>query len=749
MRPNIWLESIALRAASSIRGATRPRPHAIEELERRTMLSFTFVAPFLPQMTFVVGPSPTAVRIADLNRDAKPDVIVANTAATSLSVLIGNGDGTFKPQALLPLTGSPSSLAIADVNGDGKPDLLATDQTNNLIDVLTGNGNGTFSAPQTFAAGDAHPTSLTVFDVNRDGKLDLLYANSNDNTVGVMAGNGDGTFKPQSTFATGANPVSISVADANHDGVADLAVANFDASTLSFLLGDPTGKFLPQQTYATSGQPRQVMIGNGTSVPNPSLYYIATGNQGVSTIQGNGDGSFSGNGGFGGFDVPRSIAFADMDNDGTGARSISSPATTPSRLVKRLSYIPIKYPTGASPFDLAIADLNDDGRKDIVVTNNADNTLGVLIADAPPTVRYLNRSSPINLVTSNTATWAVTFSKPVTGVDLSDFTLTTSGATTTSLSISPVSSSVYNVTAGGLGGHGTITLNLADNGSILDTLGNPLQPGGSIVSFSTQAIFSNSFIQAIAATADLNGDGSPDLIAGAGLGVLLGNGDGTFKSANTFYPARAFSIATADVNRDGNLDLEAFMDNGDLFVLPGKRRRHLLRAPATFAGYGDSVAAVDLNGDGIIDLVVNGSHTAPGVMLGNGDGTFQSEQTIANTTFSAMAVGDINGDGRIDLALTNRQPAGTVSVFLGGAQRVLRTSPDVCSRAISHVDRDRRSERRWQTRPRHVRPAAHQPPLRQWRRDVSDPAHAGGIVRSLSHHHRRCEWRREGRSAFQ
>ncbi len=99
----------------------------------------------------------------------------------------------------------PTSVAIGDVNGDGKPDLVVANSGSNTVSVLLGNGNGTFQPQQTFAAGPAQ-LAVAVGDVNGDGSPDLVVTNAGNNTVSVLLGNGNGTFQPQQTFATGREP---------------------------------------------------------------------------------------------------------------------------------------------------------------------------------------------------------------------------------------------------------------------------------------------------------------------------------------------------------------------------------------------------------------------------------------------------------------------------------------------------------------------------------------------------------------
>ena len=115
----------------------------------------------------------------------------------------------------------------------------------NTVSVLLGNGNGTFQAQQTFATG-IDPFSVAIGDVNGDGKADIVVANSGSNTVSVLLGNGNGTFQTAATFAAGIDPIAVAVGDLNGDGKLDIVVANEGSNTVSVLLNSANGNFTGQ-----------------------------------------------------------------------------------------------------------------------------------------------------------------------------------------------------------------------------------------------------------------------------------------------------------------------------------------------------------------------------------------------------------------------------------------------------------------------------------------------------------------------
>jgi hypothetical protein len=183
------------------------------------------------------GTFPASVAVGDFNGDGRADLAVANHISDTVSILLGNGDGSFSPAAA-PATGNgPESVVVGDFNGDGKADLAVVNGSDNTLSVLLGNGSGTFAAAATTITGTG-PVSVAVGDFNGDGKADLSIANSGSNTIGILLGNGDGTFSPAATTNTGNNPQSVVVGDFNGDGRADLALANFSSDdTVSILLG--------------------------------------------------------------------------------------------------------------------------------------------------------------------------------------------------------------------------------------------------------------------------------------------------------------------------------------------------------------------------------------------------------------------------------------------------------------------------------------------------------------------------------
>jgi len=213
---------------------------------------------FQSQTTYPTQTNPYSVTTADFNDDKQIDLAVSNYGTDTVTIFLGNGDGTFQSQKTYPLETYPNktyatSVTTADFNGDKKTDLATTSYYTETVSIFLGNGDGTFRNPRTYLAGlGSEPQTVITGDFNDDNKVDLAVANHGANTVGIFLGNGDGTFKNQTAYSTGSfNPGQITTADFNGDNKTDLAVADYNDATISILLNDGTGTFLKLILFAT------------------------------------------------------------------------------------------------------------------------------------------------------------------------------------------------------------------------------------------------------------------------------------------------------------------------------------------------------------------------------------------------------------------------------------------------------------------------------------------------------------------
>jgi hypothetical protein len=200
--------------------------------------------------------------VGDFNGDAVPDLAVVSDYPRGVSILLGNGDGSFQAARDVTVEDIPYSVAVGDFNGDGVPDLaLAVHDTTDIgrLSVFLGNGDGSFRTTGSFAVG-SFPIFVAVGDFNADGALDVAVANSNNHSVSVLLGNGDGSFQAARNFAALYAPQSVAVGDLDGDGVLDLAVAT--GSSVSVLLGTGDGSFQTALKFAPPGGANSVAVGD-------------------------------------------------------------------------------------------------------------------------------------------------------------------------------------------------------------------------------------------------------------------------------------------------------------------------------------------------------------------------------------------------------------------------------------------------------------------------------------------------------
>jgi hypothetical protein len=551
----------------------------------------TFQAP----VTYPVGLVPDAIVAADFTGNGHLDLSVADSGSDEVSVLLGNGDGTFQPQVTYVVGSDPDAIAAGDFTGHGHLDLAVANRGSNDVSVLLGNGDGTFQPQVTYDAGFA-PRAIVVGDFRGDGRLDLAVVNAGNypstGTVSVLLGNGDGTFQAQTTYGVGRNPSAIVAGEFTGDGHLDLAVADTGDNDVSVLLGDGDGAFQPQVVYAVDQGPSAIVAGHFNDDGHLELAVANLFSDDVSVLMGNGDGTFG-------------------------------PQVT--------------YAVGSEPSSLVAGDFKGDGQIDLAVANSSENTQN----------------------TAGTGTISVLLNN-------GDGTFQPQSEPRNTVGGSPQA-----VVAGDFTGSGRLDLAVSDALGVQMLLGNgdgTFQPAETVAAG----------YQWLLVAGDFNGDGRLDLAVGEfdSIQIFLGNGDGTFQPAQTvatgIYPT---AIVAGDFTSDGHLDL-AVTNNlgsrGAVAVLLGNGNG-TFQPPINYAvGLDPSgIVAGDFTGDGHLDLAAaNSGSSDVSVLLGNGNGTFQPQVTYAvGAAPSALVAGDFTGNGRLDLAVAytngNSQDQGGVSILLG------------------------------------------------------------------------------------
>ena len=327
-----------------------------------------------------VGTNPVAVAAGDFNSDGKLDLVVANSGSNNVSVLLGNGDGTFHDPTSNGVGSTPTSLAVADFNNDGKLDLVVTTSSNSVM-VLLGNGDGTFQNAVGYGA-DTAPHSVAAGDFNGDGALDLAVTNANSNDVSILLGNGDGTFQTAVNYGVSNIPSSIGLGDFNGDGHADLVVANQGSNNISILLGNGDGTFQTAINHSAGSTPNSLAVADFNSDGMLDLVTANNAGNNVSVLLASGNAAFQIPVNYGVSAGPSSVASGDFDGDGKLDLVVAN--TNSNNVGLLLGYGDGTFQTavnngvGANPDSIAVGDFNGDGRLDMAVANSGDGTLSVL-----------------------------------------------------------------------------------------------------------------------------------------------------------------------------------------------------------------------------------------------------------------------------------------------------------------------------------------------------------------------------------
>jgi hypothetical protein len=521
--------------------------------------TFTVTATVPFSFTYAGLLFPVAVRsvaVSDLRGDGTQDIValtdtsrssLLNTASSPVSVLLGNGDGTFAtPVGVTTAARSVASIVVGDFNGDGKPDIVTSNDAPSSgapsLGVLQGKGDGTFAAPQITALG-VTGTALAG-GTFQGGNLDLVLAsNRGSNIVTVLPGNGNGTFTVTPTYATNMlSPDVIASGDFTGAGSADLVVAS-PRGNVTVLLNNGNGAFRLGPTLTVNGAPSAVVVGDFIGNGKQD---VAVGTQAgqVDVFLGNGNGTFG-----------------------------------PAPVITLGSNVSI----GA----LAVGDFNHAGRADLAVTSTLRNTqqtgvVTVLMSNGNGTFHQSANVTvgviPSGLVVADVSgdgnlDLATTTSLPGGGRDVKVLLGKGNGTFAAPIATTPGGSASF-LAAGDFNGDGKQDLVLVDyfHNTVRVLPGNGNGTFGTALTF---VLNNPGGLLGAPVVGDFFGDHKLSVALTSGVGtvsVLRGNGDGTFQAPVNYlagyHGTQPSTLAVGDFNGDGKPDLAAtdFL-GGDVSVL--------------------------------------------------------------------------------------------------------------------------------------------------------------------------------------
>jgi len=400
-------------------------PHAGTLAVLFVVLSTVAWAQFETRSSTPIIYEPQSVAVADFNHDGKLDVATTTFVYSGqVAVLLGRGDGTFQPAVYYNVDSHDQSLywiAAADFNGDGNVDLAVADALGYNISILLGNGDGTFQPPVQYPTTE-WPGFVATGDFNNDGKPDLIIVNRQ--YVSVMLGNGDGTFQPpiDNTILSPSDTGTLGLGDFNHDGNLDVAVPEpVGSAGLGILLGNGDGTFREGAQYAV-GSVSAVAVADFNRDHKLDLAVIDAESNPIQVLLGNGDGTFQL-----GASYAATLAYGITTSDvnGDGKLDLLFVTTVFPSGTSRLTVMlgngdgtfqpPVYYLSFVEALYIAMGDFNGDHQPDVAVSDYRGNAVDLLlntgvVSFSPTTPISFNpqllgtTSTPQNVMLKNTGT---------------------------------------------------------------------------------------------------------------------------------------------------------------------------------------------------------------------------------------------------------------------------------------------------------------------------------------------------------
>lgn len=365
---------------------------------------------FNSEQLTAAGDGPRAMVSADFNLDGKIDVVICNELSSNVSLLRGNGDGTFQPATNFSTGSTPAQIATGDFNRDGRPDIVTSNFGSNNITVRFATSTG-FTPPVTYPAG-SNPIDVQTADLNRDGILDLVVANQSSANLSVLIGNAAGTFAAPVNYPVGGACFNLALADLDPDGLVDAYVGT--ASGIYVLRGGAGGTFTaPIQISANRA--RYVAVGDLNQDNRPEIVGVDDATNRLSVSYGlGGAAAFTAPSTYATQTGPSSVAFCDINRDGRRDLAVGhgiSYATQFYLGTDNFRLVTTGFTGVGGPLEVSIMDVNADGYDDIVGPLYPSDSLFVATQSQMPAVPRIF-SQPISQTyqTGQTAYFTVSLS---------------------------------------------------------------------------------------------------------------------------------------------------------------------------------------------------------------------------------------------------------------------------------------------------------------------------------------------------
>lgn len=626
-------------------------------------------------LEITVGSGPFDITSADFDRDGKADLAVTNADSNSITLLYGNGDGTFPRTSVVSATSltSPRAIRAADMNGDGIMDLVVTGYTSNSVAILLGTGSGAFTGPR-FVGYAPQPQGVAIADFNHDGRLDIAVAYDSTGGLAIMYGDGSSNVvaAPKAVGGPAQYLNVVATGDFNGDGWMDVAAASTKNNVASVYLGSPTGLNF-SASYSVGTSPRGIVVADVTGDGMLDLIVANYGSSTVSVVIGNKahPGAFTGEVQFAAGSGSRAVAVADFDHDARidvaagdqNASAVTVLVNQTGMSAAGFSFTKTLVGPGSgdagSSNHVEVADFNRDGKLDLATLGDHSDILiyltgGATVSLVPHAPYYVDVWHVGDFNNDGNPDVITLFYYPSPTITV--FLGNGKGAFTKLDSSSPIQVDHYTLADMNGDGRTDIVFDAYDSSTGGYDLGVLYGNGDGTFRFGMKMAIPDQPVQL--AAADFDRDGKVDVAVmnwPSGLGIWKGFNGTSWpdeQGYNVDLPNIVTGMTVGDVNKDGNLDLILTTDQQMALMLGGEFN---FQDPVYFDQqsvggnwYGPAIA--DINMDGKPDLI-----TDQGVVqFGNGDGTFQSPQRFDSGMQSyGVAVADMNADGLPDLLFGN------------------------------------------------------------------------------------------------